>query len=53
MRSRYSAYVLRLAPYLLATWHASTRPATLDLADDATRWTGQDAVLAAHMMGVG
>lgn len=40
MRSRYSAYVLRLEPYLLATWHASTRPASLDLAADATRWLG-------------
>lgn len=39
MRSRYSAYVLRLLPYLLATWHRSTRPAQLDLADDAT-WLG-------------
>lgn len=40
MRSRYSAYVLRRADYLLATWHASTRPARLDLADDATTWLG-------------
>ena len=41
MRSRYSAYVLALESYLLATWHASTRPPTLDLADDhATRWLG-------------
>ena len=41
MRSRYSAYVLGLEPYLLATWHASTRPPSLDLAaDTATRWLG-------------
>lgn len=26
MRSRYSAFVLCNEPYLLATWHASTRP---------------------------
>ncbi len=41
MRSRYSAYVLALEPYLLASWHPSTRPAALDL-DDATttRWLG-------------
>jgi SEC-C motif-containing protein len=26
MRSRYSAFVLQLPDYLLATWHASTRP---------------------------
>jgi len=31
MRSRYSAYVLGLEDYLLATWHAATRPANLDL----------------------
>jgi SEC-C motif-containing protein len=41
MRSRYSAYVLGLEPYLLATWHASTRPPTLDLASERhTRWLG-------------
>jgi len=39
MRSRYSAYVLGLEQYLLATWHASTRPAFLNLAADAaTKW---------------
>ena len=32
MRSRYSAYGLGLEPYLLATWHVSTRPAALHLA---------------------
>ena len=41
MRSRYSAYVLALAPYLLDTWHASTRPARLDLAgDEKSQWLG-------------
>lgn len=40
MRSRYSAYVLRLEPYLLATWHASTRPPALDLAGDNINWLG-------------
>lgn len=40
MRSRYSAYALRLEPYLLASWHDSTRPAALDLAADNTKWTG-------------
>jgi SEC-C motif-containing protein len=39
MRSRYSAYVLGLESYLLATWHPSTRPAALNLVADATtRW---------------
>ncbi len=27
MRSRYTAFVLKLADYLLATWHPDTRPA--------------------------
>ena len=40
MRSRYSAYVLKLADYLLATWHPSTRPSELDLAADTTKWLG-------------
>ncbi len=33
MRSRYSAYVLRKADYLQATWHPQTRPGSLDLGD--------------------
>ncbi|MBB3190713.1 YchJ family protein [Halomonas cerina] len=37
MRSRYSAFVLDLTDYLLATWHASTRPAEL-AANGATDW---------------
>ena len=37
MRSRYSAFALGLAPYLLRTWHPSTRPASLSL-DDGTTW---------------
>lgn len=40
MRSRYSAYVLKLEPYLLATWHASARPASLDLACENAKWLG-------------
>ncbi|WP_028311895.1 YchJ family protein [Derxia gummosa] len=39
MRSRYSAYVLGRAGWLTETWHASTRPASLDL-DEGTRWLG-------------
>jgi SEC-C motif domain protein len=30
MRSRYTAFSLHNAPYLLSTWHPSTRPATID-----------------------
>jgi SEC-C motif domain protein len=41
MRSRYSAYVLGHADYLLATWHASTRPDHLDLdAEPRPKWLG-------------
>jgi SEC-C motif domain protein len=40
MRSRYSAYVLGLHDYLLATWHASTRPAALELNPPGLRWLG-------------
>lgn len=43
MRSRYSAYVTGDVDYLLATWHAGTRPEQLDLGDaTATRWLGLD-----------
>lgn len=37
MRSRYSAYALQDAQYILATWHSSTRPDTLEL-DAGTQW---------------
>ncbi len=40
MRSRYSAYVLKLEAYLLDTWHPRTRPAVLDLAADGAKWLG-------------
>ena len=39
MRSRYTAYTLRSEDYLLATWHPSTCPASLGLAEEvATKW---------------
>jgi len=34
MRSRFTAFALRDAAYLRASWHPSTRPAVLDLDDD-------------------
>ena len=43
MRSRYSAFVLGDAGYLLATWHPTTRPRSLDL-DRDVRWTGLDVL---------
>jgi SEC-C motif-containing protein len=39
MRSRYSAFVHGDAPYLLATWHSSQRPATLEL-EAGAQWLG-------------
>ncbi len=39
MRSRYSAFATGRADYLLATWHPSTRPATLEM-DPAVKWLG-------------
>ncbi|HKX39755.1 MAG TPA: YchJ family metal-binding protein [Burkholderiaceae bacterium] len=40
MRSRYSAYVLSLPDYLLATWHPGTRPATLEPDPVGLKWLG-------------
>jgi len=37
MRSRFSAFAVGRAAYLLQTWDPSTRPAHLDL-DDGTIW---------------
>ena len=43
MRSRYCAYTLEREDYLLATWHPSTRPGRLGLADQASgEWLGLD-----------
>ncbi|NQX28779.1 SEC-C domain-containing protein [Microbacteriaceae bacterium VKM Ac-2854] len=36
MRSRYSAYALHFEPYLLASWHPTTRPAEIEFDDDFT-----------------
>lgn len=39
MRSRYSAFAVGDAAYLLRTWHSTTRPDGLEF-DPAQRWTG-------------
>ena len=39
MRSRYSAFVLQRESYLLATWHANTRPAQVSF-DTTGKWLG-------------
>ncbi|MES2101582.1 MAG: YchJ family metal-binding protein [Pseudomonadota bacterium] len=40
MRSRYSAFVRDELDYLLATWHASTRPASLTPNPPGLKWLG-------------
>ena len=41
MRSRYTAYTLGREDYLLATWHHSTRPSSLELATEPrSKWLG-------------
>ncbi len=40
MRSRYSAFVLKNEPYLLSTWHPSTRPQEPLFNEDKTQWMG-------------
>lgn len=40
MRSRYSAYVLKLEGYVLQTWHSQTRPSSLSLVGDEAKWLG-------------
>jgi len=40
MRSRYSAYVLGLSDYLLATWQPGTRPAALPAMEPGLKWLG-------------
>jgi SEC-C motif-containing protein len=39
MRSRYTAFVAGCASYLLATWHASQRPASIEF-DPGVKWLG-------------
>lgn len=39
MRSRYSAFVLERADYLLDTWHPRTRPQRLEF-EPGLRWLG-------------
>jgi SEC-C motif-containing protein len=47
MRSRYAAFVLDLRPYLLASWHASTRPAALEPPEPGLKWLGLEVKRAA------
>lgn len=49
MRSRYAAFVVHDADYVLATWHPATRPGVVDF-DPGLRWTGLE-VLATEAGG--
>ena len=44
MRSRYSAFVLQRADYLLATWHSSQRPPSVEFEPDV-KWLGLEVRL--------
>jgi SEC-C motif-containing protein len=44
MRSRYSAYVVGLIDYLLATWHPSAAPGELELSP--VKWIGLEVLHA-------
>ncbi|HWJ83427.1 MAG TPA: YchJ family metal-binding protein [Nocardioides sp.] len=49
MRSRYAAFAVGDAAYLLRTWHPATRPGSITL-DPEQRWTGLE-VLATEAGG--
>ncbi|MFM6991271.1 MAG: YchJ family protein, partial [Rhodoferax sp.] len=51
MRSRYSAYVMGLHAYLLATWHGSTAPGELDA--QPVKWLGLEVLHAAEQGDAG
>jgi len=44
MRSRYSAFVLKLEDYVLATWAKSNRPKHADLVNAQTEWQSLDVI---------
>ncbi|RFP24553.1 hypothetical protein D0T25_05945 [Duganella sp. BJB488] len=50
MRSRYTAYVQRDEPYLMATWHASTRPAEPIMSkEEKLQWLGLEVKSALRL----
>ena len=40
MRSRYTAFVKDLRPYLAETWHPTTRPAVIEPPEPGLKWLG-------------
>jgi SEC-C motif-containing protein len=50
MRSRYTAYTQRNEPYLLATWHRSTRPSEPILSqEEKLQWLGLEVKSALRL----
>jgi SEC-C motif-containing protein len=50
MRSRYTAYGQRNEPYLLATWHASTRPSEPIMSEEEkVQWLGLEVKSALRL----
>ena len=50
MRSRYTAYTLRNEPYLLATWHSSTRPTEPIVSkEEKLQWLGLEVKSALRL----
>ena len=47
IRSRYTAYALQNAQYLLDSWHASARPASIDR-DPSVQWI-RLSILNSHL----
>ncbi len=47
MRSRYSAFALGNAEYLVKSWHPDTRPASLTI-DETQRWIGLKIKTVSH-----
>jgi SEC-C motif-containing protein len=43
MRSRFSAFAVRDAAYLLRTWHSTTRPPGIEF-EPEQRWTGLEII---------
>jgi len=45
MRSRFTAYAMRNAEYLLNTWEASTRPAAIDFSKETGEWQRLEIIM--------
>jgi len=44
MRSRFTAYAMHNADYLLSSWDDSTRPAAVDFSKDTGEWTQLEVI---------